>query len=66
MPTLVTTKKLAYSPAEAAAALGVSRQHIYKMMSDGRIASAKLGRSRRIPVAEIEALLHGGAPSGGA
>lgn len=39
---------LAYSPAEAANALGVSRARLYQLLDDGTIPSVKLGRRRLI------------------
>lgn len=50
-------QRLAYSPDEAAAALGVTRQHIYALMARGQLRSVKLGRSRRIPADALEALV---------
>jgi excisionase family DNA binding protein len=41
--------RLAYSPAEAAAALGCTRQHIQNLIARGELASVKLGRRRLIP-----------------
>lgn len=49
--------RLAYSPSEAAAALGVSRQHIFNLIARGEIRSALIGRSRRIPATELDRLL---------
>ena len=46
--------RLLLRPEEGAHAIGVSRARIYKLMSDGQIKSIKIGRSRRIPVAELE------------
>ena len=54
-------ERLAYSPAEAAEALGVTRQHIYHLIERGAIRAVKLGRSARIPRAELERLLEVGA-----
>lgn len=41
-------ERLAYSPGEAALALGVSRAHIYNLMSAGVLPSFTIGRARRI------------------
>ena len=49
--------RLAYTPNEAAKALGVSRQHIYNMMNRGQLKSFKFGDARRIPAAEFDRLL---------
>ncbi len=43
-----STEKLAYSPAEAADLVSVSRAHFYSLMGRGEIPSLVLGRSRRI------------------
>ena len=39
---------------EAAAALGVGRSFLYSLVQRGEIASVKLGRARRIPVAALD------------
>ncbi|MCC5954173.1 MAG: helix-turn-helix domain-containing protein [Acidimicrobiia bacterium] len=52
-----TVDRLAYSPAEAAQALGCTRQHIYNMLTRGELHSIKLGKRRFIPRAGLEALL---------
>ena len=52
-------ERLALNPEEAAQALGVTRQHICNLMERGQLPSVKLGRSRRIPLAALEALLSG-------
>jgi excisionase family DNA binding protein len=51
--------RLAYSPAEAAQALGISRARLYQLLDDGTLPSVKLGRRRLIRLAAIEALLDG-------
>ncbi|MCZ7537806.1 MAG: helix-turn-helix domain-containing protein [Acidimicrobiia bacterium] len=43
------TIRVAYSPAEAAEALGLSRATVHNLIRAGEIASTKIGRSRRIP-----------------
>lgn len=45
--------KLAYRPAEAAAALGVSPRTLQRWMRSGRIASRREGGVRLIPAAEL-------------
>jgi excisionase family DNA binding protein len=40
---------LAYSPSEAAAALGCTRQHVQNLIRRGELRSVKLGRRRLIP-----------------
>ncbi len=58
---LATTKpvveRLAYSPAEAAQALGISRAKCCELIADGTLPSLKLDRRRLIRPAAIEALL---------
>lgn len=46
--------KLAYTPAEAADLLGVTRQHLYRFLNSGELPSFYLGRSRRIPAIALE------------
>ena len=41
-------ERLAYSPAEAAEVLGISRARLYLLLEDGTIPSVKLGRRRLI------------------
>lgn len=56
-----TAPPAAYSPAEAAAQLSISRSHVYNMMTAGALTSVKIGRRRIIPRTEIERLLKEGA-----
>jgi excisionase family DNA binding protein len=42
-------------PEEAARAVGLSRSQFFKLLADGSIRSLKVGRLRRVPVAELEA-----------
>ena len=41
---------------QSAKALNVCRAHVYALMAKGKIKSLKFGRSRRVPVSEIERL----------
>ncbi len=50
---------IAYTPAQAADALGVSRAHIYNLIADGQLRRFKVGRSARIPVVDVLALVGG-------
>lgn len=59
MPTSVQSERLAYSPAELADALGVTRQHIQNLIARGEVPSIKLGRRRLIPARVVENLLAG-------
>lgn len=49
--------RLAYSVAESAAALGVSRELMKTLIRTGRVRSVKLGRRRIIPADALAALL---------
>ncbi len=42
------SKRLAYTPVEAAQLLSISRGKLYELLKSGAIASVKAGRSRRI------------------
>lgn len=48
--------RLAYSPAEAAAAIGVSRATIYNLINRGELTARKVGRATRIARTELERL----------
>jgi len=54
---IADTERLAYSPAEFAAAVGCTRQHVQNLIARGEIPSVKLGRLRRIPAHIVEDLL---------
>ena len=53
-PSPDAPRRLAYSPAEAAAAIGVTRKHIYTLINRGELRSTLIGRARRIPCTELE------------
>lgn len=57
MPSTHAPDRLAYSPAEAAQALGISRARLYQLIEDGSIPSLKLGRRRLIRAEALVALL---------
>lgn len=42
------------STSETARRLGVSRQTVYELLNRGELASLTVGRSRRIPEAEVD------------
>ena len=46
--------KVLLTVTEAALRLGVGRSFLYNLVTRGEIASVKLGRARRIPVAALE------------
>lgn len=47
--------RLAYTPAEAAEALGLCRATIYNLIARGDLRAVKFGRATRIMAAEINA-----------
>ena len=49
--------KLLYRPAEAAQSLGLSRTRVYQLMQAGTLVSVKVGSSRRIPAADLDAFV---------
>ena len=53
MNTLNNIARIALSPAEAAGALGVSRQTIYRRINDGHLRPYKFGRRTLIPVGQL-------------
>lgn len=56
-PARAGVDRLAYSPAEAAQALGISRAKLYQLLEDGTIPSVKLDRRRLIRPSALTALL---------
>lgn len=52
-------KRLAYSPEEAAEALGISRHLVYDLLRTGQLRSRKAGNRRLIRLRQIEAFLSG-------
>lgn len=42
-------------PDDAARLIQVSRSHLYALIADGTLPSVRLGRSRRVPRAALEA-----------
>ena len=55
--TAANDNKLAFSPAEAAAALGVGRSTIFELLADGRLKRVKIGAKTVIPRSSLLALL---------
>ena len=47
------TKRL-FNVLEAGDYLGFSRAHIWNLMKEGKLASKKLGHSRRIEISELD------------
>lgn len=50
-------ERLAYSPTEAAAALGVSRPTIYALIERRELRRFKVGRLTKIPAADVRRLV---------
>lgn len=50
-------RPLAYGPAQAAKALGISRAMYYQLLKEGRLPSFTLGRRRLTRVCDIETFL---------
>jgi excisionase family DNA binding protein len=51
--------KMAYSMAETAAALGITKPTAYKLVAQGRLRTVMVGARRLVPITEIERLLAG-------
>ena len=51
------TARLLVTPEEAAAALGISRTRVYALLGAKKIRSVRIGKVRRIAVAELEAFV---------
>jgi excisionase family DNA binding protein len=56
-PQPIDVERIAYSPAEFAAAVGCSRQHVQNLIRSGQLRSVKLGRKRLIPRSVVTDLL---------
>lgn len=50
-------EKLLVRPEEAAELLSVGRNRVFALIASGELRSLKLGRSRRIAVADLEAFV---------
>jgi excisionase family DNA binding protein len=49
-----TSARLLLRPEAVADALDVSRARVFELLRDGTLKSIKIGRSRRVPVEELE------------
>ena len=58
-------RRLAYSPAEAARAIGIGRTKFYALINEGHFRPRKIGRRSIVLTSELEAYL-AGLPSSGA
>lgn len=50
---VIEATSVTLTPAEAAERLGMSRTHLYKLLDRGEIVSHRVGRDRRIRVADL-------------
>ena len=57
MTTGQEIERVAYSPNEAARALGLSLNHVYDLIRLGTIPSVRLGKRILIPKSEIDKLM---------
>jgi excisionase family DNA binding protein len=60
-PSVAEVRRSTLTPAEAAEALGVTRQTIYALIDRGELRRFKVGRLTRIPVADVLGLVGGGS-----
>jgi len=49
--------KILLTPTEAATALGIGRSKVYELLRNGTLASVRIDTCRRIPAAELDALV---------
>jgi excisionase family DNA binding protein len=54
-------ERRALSMKEAAAACGLSRATLYRLLNDGKLTTIKVGARRLVPVGAIDALMRDGA-----
>lgn len=54
---MAITKRMAYSPMEAASALGLCLNTVYKMLKRNQLKGVRVDRKILIPHAELERLL---------
>ena len=59
MSPCTSVPKLAFTPHEAAEALGISRNLLYQLIGSGQLRSIKAGSRRLIPASAITELLSG-------
>jgi excisionase family DNA binding protein len=57
----VAFERRALSIEETAKTCGLSRATLYRLISDGKLTTLKIGARRLVPVGAIDALLNGGA-----
>jgi excisionase family DNA binding protein len=54
-------ERRALSIPEAAATCGISRATLYRLLSDGKLTTVKIGDRRLVPIVALDALINGGA-----
>jgi excisionase family DNA binding protein len=57
------TDPLLLRPAEAARLLGISRSKLYELLMEGEIPTIHIGRSVRIPLAQLRAWVNQQLPA---
>jgi excisionase family DNA binding protein len=50
----IKRREILLNPEASAKELSISRAHLYRLLARGEIKSLLVGRSRRIPVSELE------------
>jgi excisionase family DNA binding protein len=56
-PDKTTVERVAFSPGEAALALGLARSSVYAALARGDLRSVRVGGRRLVPRSEIERIL---------
>ncbi len=56
----LSIQKLLLTVPEVGHVLAISRSKVYELLNSGSLASVSIGRSRRIRVSDVEALVNGG------
>ena len=59
VPMALTVERLAFRVEEAAEALGLGRDSVFKLLREGRLRSVMVGSRRLIPVAAVHEFLAG-------
>ena len=55
---MATDNRLLFTPEHAADRLDIGRTTVYALMATGELRSVKIGRSRRVPAAALEAYVN--------
>jgi excisionase family DNA binding protein len=55
---MITDSRLLLTPEHAADKLDVGRTTVYALITSGELRSVKIGRSRRVPAAALEAYIN--------